>query len=113
MPFLNTKNRLSYKKTWGKILRHEQISNTQYAGCFLDWDNSPRRGVSAIIYKNTSPNDFYFYFKEQFNKMKQHNCPYIFINAWNEWCEGTYLEPDTKNGYSFLEMIANAKESYN
>ena len=27
------------------------------------------------------------------------------INCWNEWTEGSYLEPDMKNGMSYLEAV--------
>jgi hypothetical protein len=29
------------------------------------------------------------------------------INAWNEWTEGSYIEPDTVNGTGYLEAIAS------
>ncbi len=29
--------------------------------------------------------------------------PLIVVNSWNEWTEGSYLQPDDLNGYGFLE----------
>ena len=32
----------------------------------------------------------------------------IIINAWNEWGEGNYLEPDLKFGNGYLETLKDA-----
>ena len=41
---------------------------------------------------------------------KNENADFIFLNAWNEWAEWCYLEPDKKNGYGYLEAISAIKK---
>ena len=72
-----------------------------FRGSMLEWDNSPRRGKAGIVFKEYSPEKFYLLNKIIIQYTKTHYNEYnrfIFINAWNEWGEGSYLEPDDKYG---------------
>ena len=39
------------------------------------------------------------------NQYIKQNKEFIFLMAWNEWGEGSYLEPDTEYKYGYLEAI--------
>jgi hypothetical protein len=72
------------------------------------WDSSPRtvRRVGVIV-KNNTPQNFELALREAKAFVDAHpdQAPLITINSWNEWTETSYLEPDTKNGYGFLEAV--------
>lgn len=42
-----------------------------------------------------------------FKNHKKEN-KFIFINAWNEWGEGSYLEPDERYGYGSINSLSKA-----
>ncbi|TXC67454.1 hypothetical protein FSC37_04675 [Piscinibacter aquaticus] len=80
-----------------------------YPGAFVDWDNSPRRALArAIVFRGFAETAFEQGVAAQFAKARAAGAPLMFINAWNEWAEGTYLEPDEERGTRMLEAVARA-----
>lgn len=82
---------------------------------FLGWDNTARKGESAIVIQGNTPELFLNELNRVHYKLNQSkiNNKVIFINAWNEWAEGCHLEPDMKNEYSYLEAIRKFKNLIN
>lgn len=76
---------------------------------FIGWDNSARRGKNGIIIKDNYP----VLFENELRRVKiklamaKSNPGFVFINAWNEWAEGNYLEPDTINKHAYLQAVKN------
>ena len=59
---------------------------------------------------NANPKNFEKYLRELTKIETLKNNEFIFINAWNEWSEGAYLEPDMVNKYEYLEVIKKLSE---
>jgi lipopolysaccharide biosynthesis protein len=94
-----------YRLMWREIARRKLPAN-HYPGAFVDWDNSPRKNLwTSLIMRNVSVDAFSRGFSKLYAKAARAGSEYIFINAWNEWAEGAYLEPDTERGTAFLEVI--------
>lgn len=62
--------------------------------------------------KGSNPQVFKNNFDKLYKKSISANVPFLFINAWNEWAEGTYLEPDKKNGYGYLNAVKDTVKKY-
>lgn len=97
-----------YDEIWNKILNQNWEDNF-IPGTFVDWDNTPRN-KHGIVHAGFTIEKFEKNMSLLIKKAHENNKNMIFINAWNEWGEGAYLEPDEKYGYKKLEAIKKALE---
>ena len=88
-------------------------SKDAYPCIFVGWDNTPRLGNKAIIICNSSAEKFEKGLTEIVKAIsdKPYEDRLVFINAWNEWAEGNYLEPDLKNGQNYLAAVARTNQA--
>jgi len=99
-----------YDETWKRVVEiREDDKLTTYPGAFVDWDNTSRYKKKATIFRGASPERFSKWFDSLVDTMPKRKLPenFIFLNAWNEWAEGAYLEPDERYGYQYLEVVKN------
>lgn len=103
------------KKVW-------QRCETEYAEYFIPGvttarDNSPRACQSDMyvnvgypfnyLHYNSTPELFEKALREakQFLDSQKNGRKILTLNAWNEWTEGAYLEPDSEFGMGYLEAV--------
>ena len=104
----NNQTLLDYDEMWDVILNSE--ANEKYIeGAFTDWDNTARK-KNGYAHIGSTPFKFEKYMECLFKKINDNNLEKIvFINAWNEWCEGAYLEPDEFHHFEYLKALKKAQ----
>ncbi len=97
-----------YDEVWRQIIKNNETTSTRtFPGAFVDWDNTARYGSRATIFSGATPERFKYWFQKLVDTASNRpdDMNYIFLNAWNEWAESAYLEPDEKYGYAYLEAV--------
>lgn len=80
-----------------------------YHTCMMGWDNSCRRKNGWTIYYGYTQAHLKKWLSAlvaEARRNKDEKERFIFVNAWNEWGEGTYLEPDQKYGYANINTLS-------
>ena len=99
--------RLDYDALWETTLSLPPDKRMIDCAC-PDWDNTPRTKFGSMLL-NASPEKFAAYLTRLCRKIKaEGGMPLLFLNAWNEWGEGAYLEPDEKHGDKYLKAVRQA-----
>jgi hypothetical protein len=82
-----------------------------HRGVMMGWDNTARVGLRGHIYHGATPAKLRRWLRGLVRQEVVRPGPaerLLFINAWNEWAEGTYLEPDQEFGTAWLEAVRSA-----
>ena len=99
------------KNFYPDFCRREDV----YPQIIAGWDRSPRSGRKAVIYCHDTPENFGEGVKKALscveNREPEHRL--IFLNSWNEWGEGSYMEPDLRYGKGKLETLKQILENKN
>lgn len=101
---------------WSSISKtnsyYKQPPYRLFRGVCPGWDNTARRKNRSTVLINNTPNAYQNWLKNAISAtskyQKNNNERMVFINAWNEWAEGAYLEPDVRYGYAWLQATRNA-----
>jgi glycosyltransferase involved in cell wall biosynthesis len=76
-----------------------------------NWDNEPRRAGRSMTFHGSTPVKFEKWVRSSIEYAKQNPVfgeTLICVNAWNEWAEGAYLEPDVHYGFAYLNALSRA-----
>ncbi len=109
-------NSYDYDECWKYTIECAQteiLDKTRYVCAAVDYDDTARRGKGGCFLKGVTPLKFEKYMEILISICKQKKLSFLFVNAWNEWGEGMYLEPDERWGYGFLQALKNAKKEQN
>jgi hypothetical protein len=89
----------------------ERVSRTSKLPYFpqvsLGWDNNPRFSTLKSDVATATPEQVQAALAQAKTYADKHPAqpPLITLNSWNEWTEGSYLQPDDLNGYGYLEAV--------
>lgn len=88
----------------------EALSVPYVPNASIGWDDSPRfpkKPKEQIVHLNKSPQAFASFLQKAKEYCDQHpeQPQLITLFSWNEWIEGSYLLPDMKYGFGYLEAV--------
>lgn len=103
-----------YRELCNAFMSRKEAGFKRFRSVLVGWDTTPRHPDKSLVLRNSTPGAFQAWLEWTYQRTREQNYGeerLVFINAWNEWCEGSYLEPDLEFGHSYLQAVKNAQES--
>lgn len=100
---------MSYPRMAARFERRAAATHVRYHGVTPGWDNTARRQQAATVYVGASPQRYAAWLATARRREAalRGDDGLVFVNAWNEWAEGAYLEPDREHGHDYIAATAD------
>lgn len=102
---------VSYAETIERSLREAAPGYPLIKTATPSWDNEARRPGRGMTLQGSTPARYERWLRALVDFAHQHPVhgeTFVAVNAWNEWAEGAYLEPDAYHGAAYLNATARA-----
>ena len=86
----------------------DEFSVPYFPHVSVGWDTNPRfRDLKEDFITGSTPDAFAEYLGRALEFVENHDIQprLVTVNAWNEWSESSYLEPDTEFGTGYLAAV--------
>lgn len=106
-----------YSEAVQKFVKQPTPAYKLMRACMLNWDNTARKQDRSLTFKDFSLDTYRQWLSHNIN-VTAHDSrlssdeKLTFINAWNEWAEGSHLEPDQRYGYGYLQATYEELKHY-
>ncbi|WP_193910855.1 glycoside hydrolase family 99-like domain-containing protein [Cellvibrio polysaccharolyticus] len=110
-------NIYDYEEVVRNSCTEKEFTYKCFRTAMLSWDNTARKQDNSHTFANFT----LLKYKQWLTHIatRTHDTAtlsdqekFIFINAWNEWAEGTHLEPDRKHGYGYLQATYDVLKEF-
>lgn len=107
-----------YEATVRNSCLKEESPYKKFRTAMLGWDNSARKQNNSHIFHNFSTLKYKQWLSNiahqtfNNNELSLEEEKIVFVNAWNEWAEGTHLEPDRRCGYAYLQATYDVLSNF-
>jgi lipopolysaccharide biosynthesis protein len=99
----------------GQAAELSQLPPEVVPGVIPSWDNEARRSGAGNVFHGATPEHYRTWLSAALAHAEAVHPPgrgLVFVNAWNEWAEGAYLEPDRWFGHGYLQATRAALAHY-
>lgn len=105
----DTQTRPGYAKKWEEMAPALAARDLEYFVPVMpmqNWEPIDRTWVPSVVIDNASPEGFAGMLEDARAAISRHGLrPVVIAEAWNEWAEGSYIEPSTEYGFAWLNAI--------